>query len=117
MIRLTIFSLLPLCILVNVAQSQFVAEVDIPSGDPLRVHTEGNYDYMVNGYSGVYVVDIRRPFQAKLISEYKTNGRAEDIWVRDRVAYVPNGREGLTIIDFFDFNSGDTWVKYRPSVT
>jgi len=52
------------------------------------VSVQGDYAYVANFFSGVYILDVSDPSNPKDISHYDTPGRCNSIVVKDTIAYV-----------------------------
>lgn len=53
---------------------------------------------------GIYIYDVR-PASTSIIGWYDTPGNARDVYVRDSIAFIADGSEGLTLINIKDKNN------------
>ena len=56
-----------------------------------------DHAYVASGW-GLEVFDLTDPLQPKLMMEIKTDGNAQDIVVKDSIAYIADGAAGLQMI-------------------
>jgi len=84
----------------------------------------GDYAYVAHSFSGLSIVDIRRPSTPVLKGSCDTGGHAWGVAVSGNYAYVADGDNGLVIVDVSDksdpknvgaYNNAD-WVDFAYNV-
>ncbi|MFA6001685.1 MAG: hypothetical protein WC828_06170 [Thermoleophilia bacterium] len=69
------------------------------SGGGLGVAVSGNYAYIVDGTSGLKIIDISNPANPQSAGSFNTPGSGEGVAVSGNYAYVADGSNGLRIIN------------------
>ncbi|NPE09197.1 MAG: hypothetical protein GNW80_13005 [Asgard group archaeon] len=78
---------------------------DGTEGKALAVATKGDLAFLANGFEGLEILNISNPLKPEKISNYKTAGKAEEVYIRNNQAIV-SVVNYISIIDISD--------PYRP---
>ena len=79
-----------------VAGMRVLGTLDIPAS---RVVVAGGFAYLAAGDGGMVIVDIRDPFDPKIVARVTEAGPVHDVDVNGNVAYMALGEAGVLTVD------------------
>ena len=57
------------------------------------------YAYVIDGFSGLQIIDISNPASPIIVGRVETPGYTDGVYVKGNYAYVTNGSFGLQVIN------------------